>query len=205
MFCRCAGRASPRRCWSARRSPAPAPPTRALFRNPLVSPDILGVSAGAALGAVLGILLSLRVVGIQALAFAGGLGTVALVYAIAAALRGHDRDRWCWCCPASWSARSPAPCIALVKYLADPYDQLPAITFWLLGSLAGMNAGDLAIVAAAGAGRPRAAGLLRWRIDVLSLRDDEARALGVDVGRLRVARDRRRDADDRERRRDLAA
>ena len=62
-----------------------------LFRNPLVSPDILGVAAGAGLGAVLGILLSLPVMGIQALAFVVGLATVALVYLIAAALRGHDR------------------------------------------------------------------------------------------------------------------
>ena len=62
-----------------------------LFRNPLVSPDILGVSAGAGFGAVLGILLSLPVAGIQGLAFLLGLGTVALVYLISAALHGHDR------------------------------------------------------------------------------------------------------------------
>src|SRR5262249_958029 len=62
-----------------------------LFRNPLVSPDILGVASGAGLGAVAGILLSLPVAGIQGLAFVGGLVTVALVYLIAAALRGHDR------------------------------------------------------------------------------------------------------------------
>jgi iron complex transport system permease protein len=80
-----------------------------LFRNPLVSPDILGVAAGAGLGAGVGILLSLPVVGIQALAFAGGLATVAVVYLIAAALRGHDRTRWCWCSAASWRVRSRAP------------------------------------------------------------------------------------------------
>src|SRR5437870_4079342 len=62
-----------------------------LFRNPLVSPDILGVSTGAGLGAVLGIFLSLPVAGIQGLAFLLGLATVALVYLIAAALHGHDR------------------------------------------------------------------------------------------------------------------
>src|SRR4249919_2460997 len=61
-----------------------------LFRNPLVSPDILGVSSGAALGAVLGIYFSLGVVGIQTLAFAVGLGAVAAVYGIGAALRHHD-------------------------------------------------------------------------------------------------------------------
>lgn len=61
-----------------------------LFRNPLVSPDILGVSAGASLGAVFGIFLSLPVAAIQGLAFAGGLGAVAAVYAVGAAVRRHD-------------------------------------------------------------------------------------------------------------------
>ncbi len=63
---------------------------QALFRNPLVSPDILGVSAGAAVGAVVGIFLSLPVPTIQLLAFVGGLAAVSLVYAVAGAVRGHD-------------------------------------------------------------------------------------------------------------------
>jgi iron complex transport system permease protein len=61
-----------------------------LFRNPLVSPDILGVSTGAGLGAAVGILLSLPIIAIQGLAFAGGLVTVALVYGVATAVRGHE-------------------------------------------------------------------------------------------------------------------
>jgi len=62
-----------------------------LFRNPLVSPDILGVASGSGLGAVLGILMSLSVAGIEAFAFLGGIATVLLVYLISASLRGHDR------------------------------------------------------------------------------------------------------------------
>src|SRR4030095_11621919 len=61
-----------------------------MFRNPLVSPDILGVSTGAALGAVLAIFLSQRILVIQAFAFAGGLAAVGLVYWIGSRLRGHD-------------------------------------------------------------------------------------------------------------------
>ena len=61
-----------------------------LFRNPLVSPDILGVSAGAAVGAVLGLFLSMGVVAIQSMAFAGGLAAVGMVYLVARAVRGHD-------------------------------------------------------------------------------------------------------------------
>jgi iron complex transport system permease protein len=155
-----------------------------LFRNPLVSPDILGVATGAGLGAVTGILLSLPVVGIQALAFAGGLATVALVYLIAAALRGHDRTLVLVLGGVVVGALAGA-CISLVKIMADPYDQLPAITFWLLGSLAGVKLGDLAIAAPLVMAGLVPLVLYRWRIGVLSLGDDEARALGVDVGRLR--------------------
>jgi iron complex transport system permease protein len=156
-----------------------------LFRNPLVSPDILGVSTGAGLGAVLGILLSLPVAGIQALAFLLGLGTVALVYLIAAALHGHDRTLVLVLSGVVVGALAGA-CISLVKILADPYDQLPAITFWLLGSLAGVKLADLAIVAPLVIVGLVPLILLRWRIGVLSLGDDEARSLGVDVTRMRL-------------------
>jgi iron complex transport system permease protein len=156
-----------------------------LFRNPLVSPDILGVATGAGLGAVTGILLSLPVVGIQALAFAGGLATVAIVYLIAAALRGHDRTLVLVLGGVVVGALAGA-CISLVKIMADPYDQLPAITFWLLGSLAGVKLSDLATAVPLVAAGLVPLVLYRWRIGVLSLGDDEARALGVDVGRLRA-------------------
>ena len=157
-----------------------------LFRNPLVSPDILGVASGAGLGAVAGILLSLPVAGIQGLAFVGGLATVALVYLIAAALRGHDRTLVLVLGGVVVGALAGA-CISLVKILADPYDQLPAITFWLLGSLAGVKVGDLAVAAPLVAAGLLPLVLYRWRIGVLSLGDDEARALGVHVVRLRAA------------------
>jgi iron complex transport system permease protein len=156
-----------------------------LFRNPLVSPDILGVSTGAGLGAVVGILLSLPVAGIQGLAFVGGLATVALVYVIAAALRGHDRTLVLVLGGVVVGALAGA-CISLVKIMADPYDQLPAITFWLLGSLAGVKLSDLAAVAPLVLVGLVPLVLYRWRIGVLSLGDDEARSLGVDVYRLRA-------------------
>jgi len=155
-----------------------------LFRNPLVSPDILGVATGAGLGAVAGILLSLPVAGIQGLAFVGGLATVALVYLIAAALRGHDRTLVLVLGGVVVGALAGA-CISLVKILADPYDQLPAITFWLLGSLAGVKLADLAVAAPLVVAGLVPLVLYRWRIGVLSLGDDEARSLGVDVVRLR--------------------
>ncbi len=156
-----------------------------LFRNPLVSPDILGVSTGAGLGAALGILLSMPVVVTQGFAFAGGLGTVALVYAVATAVRGHDPMLVLVLAGVVLGALAGA-CISLVKILADPYDQLPAITFWLLGSLAGTQPDDVwsALPFVVVGLVPLV--LLRWRMNLMTLGDEEATALGIDPRRLRV-------------------
>ena len=106
-----------------------------LFRNPLVSPDILGASSGAALGAVIGIFFSLGVFAIQALAFAGGLAAVAAVYLIGSLVRARDPILVLVLTGVVVGALLGAG-VGLMKYLADPYNQLPAMTFWLLGSLA---------------------------------------------------------------------
>lgn len=156
-----------------------------LFRNPLVSPDILGVSAGASLGAVAGIFLSLPVAAIQALAFAGGLVAVALVYAIGSAARGRDPVLVLVLAGVAIGALLGA-CISLLKVLADPYNQLPAITFWLLGSLASVTSGDLASVLPAIVLGLVPMVLLRWRMNLMTLDDEEARALGVETARLRL-------------------
>jgi iron complex transport system permease protein len=158
---------------------------QSLFRNPLVSPDILGVSTGAGLGAVLGILLGLPVAAIQFLGFGTGLMTVVIVIGLAHALRSGGEVLVLVLAGIVVGALAGAA-ISLVKVLADPYEQLPAITFWLLGSLAGVKAVDVAAVAPVVVLGLAPLILLRWRIGVLSLGDDEARALGVDVARLRV-------------------
>ena len=156
-----------------------------LFRNPLVSPDILGASAGAALGALLGIFFSLGLAGVQFAAFAGGLVAVALVYATGSAVRQGDPILVLLLAGIVIGSLLGAG-IGLVKTLADPYNQLPAMTFWLLGSLAGAHADDLPALLV-----PVALGLgvlllLRWRLDVMSLPEEEARALGARTTLLRV-------------------
>jgi iron complex transport system permease protein len=156
-----------------------------LFRNPLVSPDILGVSSGAALGAVLGIWLSLGVVAIQLLAFAMGLAAVAVVYALGAALRRHD-PILVLVLAGVVVGTLLGSCISLVKYLADPYNQLPAITFWLLGSLAAATAGDVRAILPAVVLGLVPLYLLRWRMNVMTLGEDEAQALGVDTRQVRL-------------------
>ena len=155
-----------------------------LFRNPLVSPDILGVSSGAAFGAVLAIFLALPVVAIQGFAFAGGLMAVAMVVIIGNAVRGHDPILALILTGVVVGTLLGAG-IAMVKYLADPYNQLPAITFWLLGSLSSISPGDLIVAVPLVLIGLVPMWLLRWRMNVLSLADDEARALGVNVTRLR--------------------
>lgn len=158
---------------------------QSLFRNPLVSPDILGVSTGAGFGAVLGILMGLNVAAIQLMGFAGGLATVAVVLLLARALRGGG-DILVLVLAGIVVGALAGAAIALVKVLADPYEQLPAITFWLLGSLSGVKPQDVAAVAPA-IGLGLAALLLaRWRIGVLSLGEEEAQALGVDTRRTRA-------------------
>jgi len=157
-----------------------------LFRNPLVSPDILGASSGAALGAVLGIFFSLGVVGIEGLAFVGGLVAVAAVYVIGSLLRSRDPILVLVLTGVVIGSLLGAG-VGLVKYLADPYNQLPAMTFWLLGSLAATNVKDLIPLAG-----PVAIGMavliaLRWRMNVMSLPEEEARALGVATAPLRIA------------------
>ena len=155
------------------------------FRSPLVSPDILGVSAGAGFGAVLGILLGLPVMGIQMLGFGTGLMTVGLVLGLTLALRGTGQVLIMVLCGIAIGALAGAG-ISLVKLLADPEQQLPAITFWLMGSLAGVKRADLwaALPALLIGIAPLLA--LRWRIGLLAMGDDEARAMGIDAARLRL-------------------
>jgi iron complex transport system permease protein len=156
-----------------------------LFRNPLVSPDILGASSGAALGAVLGIFFALGVFAIQALAFVGGLIAVAAVYAIGTAVRARDPILVLVLTGVVIGSLLGAG-VGLVKYLADPYNQLPAMTFWLLGSLAATGAADLLPLFIPVAFGTLVLLALRWRMNVMSLPDEEARALGVPTGPLRI-------------------
>jgi iron complex transport system permease protein len=157
-----------------------------LFRNPLVSPDILGASSGAALGAVVGIYFSLGIIGIEALAFAGGLAAVAAVYLIGSLLHARDPILVLVLTGVVVGALLGAG-VGLVKYMADPYNQLPAMTFWLLGSLAATSVSDLLPLFGPVAFGTIVLVALRWRMNVMSLPEEEARALGVATGPLRIA------------------
>ncbi|WP_369312184.1 FecCD family ABC transporter permease [Providencia rettgeri] len=156
-----------------------------MFRNPLVSPDILGVSAGAGVGAVIGIFFGQSLLYIQLAAFIGGLITVALVCFIAHLARQHDPILSLVLVGVAISAICGSA-ISLMKILADPYTQLPSITFWLLGGLSSITQEDLLSVLPLMIIGIIPLLLLRWRMNLLSLSDEEAKSLGVNVGLTRA-------------------
>ncbi len=157
---------------------------QSLFRNPLAGPSILGVSQGSAVGAAIAILLGLQYVYIHFLATITGLMAVMFTLFLAASIRYGGSTLRLVLAGIAVSAFASA-IIGLIKYLADPYDKLPQIVFWLMGSLAGttwvqviyalplITTGTVIVV------------LLRWTLNALSLGDDEARALGVNVKLIR--------------------
>ena len=135
---------------------------------------------------MVGIYFSLGIIGIEALAFAGGLAAVAAVYLIGTLLRARDPILVLVLTGVVIGSLLGAG-VGLVKYMADPYNQLPAMTFWLLGSLAATSVADLLPLLGPVALGTVVLVALRWRMNVMSLPEEEARALGVSTGPLRIA------------------
>lgn len=156
-----------------------------MFRNPLVSADILGISAGAGLGAMLAIFLGLPLLLIQLGAFAGGLLVVVMVVAVARMAQHHSPILSLVLTGIAVSSLFGAG-IALARVLADPYRDLPSMTFWLMGSLNAVAMEDLLAVLPVMLVGMLPLVLLRWRMNVLSLDDEEAQALGVNVRNTRL-------------------
>lgn len=155
-----------------------------LFRNPLASPAILGVSAGAGFGAALAMLLHGGALAVQGSAFTGGVIAVGAAMFIARRL-GQGSALLLVLAGIVVSALFQALTSAL-KYVADPVDTLPTIVFWLLGGLGRVSATDIAWAAPFALTGMAALFLLRWPTQVLEAGDDEARTLGVPVRMLRL-------------------
>jgi len=154
------------------------------FRNSLVSENILGVAAGAGFGAAIGILIGNNTLLIQLLAFTFGLLTLFINFGIARVYRSNSTILIVLAGIVVGSAFSAGT--SLIKYLADPLsNQLSTIVFWLMGSFSRVNyevlfsAGPVIVIGIA------VLAAVRWRLNVMSMGDEEARALGVDVGRFR--------------------
>lgn len=155
-----------------------------VFKNPMASPDILGASSGAAFGAALAILLGVSTQFITIFAFVSSILTVVLVFLIAQRAPGQRTVNLILAGIMVGSLFSAGT--SYLKLVADPSNQLPAITYWLMGSLSGVRLSSILPAAI-----PMAAGLvplllLRWRLNLLSLGESEARALGVNTDLLRA-------------------
>lgn len=157
-----------------------------LFRNPMVSPDILGATAGAGFGASAAILFGCNILGVQLAAFVFGLIAVLIVWGLSSMLARKSDPILTLVLVGIIVGALFMALVSMAKYVADPYSKLPAITFWLMGSLAAITPRDAALSAI-----PMILGmvplhLLRWRLNVMAFGEEEARALGVNTTRLRA-------------------
>jgi iron complex transport system permease protein len=157
-----------------------------IFRNPMVDPSLLGVTAGSAFGAALAILFSAGVAGIQLLSFGCGLVAVLVTVSLSALVGRHGEKTLTLILCGIVTGTLFSALLSLIKYVADPYSKLPAITYWLMGSLASVNPSDSRIAAIATVVGAIPLLLIRWRINVLSFGDEEAKAMGVDAGWIRA-------------------
>ena len=158
---------------------------QSLFSNPLATPDTLGVASGTCVGAVVALLLGWGMSGVQLTALVAGLVTVAITTAVARRRDGGTDVVTLVLAGVIVSAMADAV-LSMLKLTADPTSKLPEITYWLMGSLAGASWSQIALAApfiVIGSGVIVA---LRWRLNVLALSEDEARAAGVDVRSLRI-------------------
>ncbi|WP_025694153.1 FecCD family ABC transporter permease [Paenibacillus durus] len=158
-----------------------------LFKNPMVSPDILGVSSGAGFGASLAILFSYGTIGIQLAAFGFGLGAVMLTFFISAIIGRGKSSILVLVLTGMVISTLFSSLTSMTKYLADTENKLPDITYWLMGSLArSTSLKDIIILLV-----PVLVGsiplfLIRWKLNVLSFGEEEAQALGINTKRLRL-------------------
>ena len=155
-----------------------------LFRNPMVSPDILGASSGAGFGAALAIWLAAGAFTVSAAAFISGLAAVLLAYALGRASSIHTTLSMVLSGMMVSSLFTAAT--SFLKLIADTDEVLPAITYWLMGSLSNIRPRQILFLAI-----PVLVGMgvlfcLRWRLNLLTVSDEEAESMGVNVHRLRA-------------------
>lgn len=157
-----------------------------MFKNPLISPDILGVSSGAGFGAALAILLSWSMLGIQLSAFAFGLAAVLIALALSKRISGVHSQALVLLLSGIITGAMFGAFISLTKYIADAEYKLPDITFWLMGSLTNVTATQVLTIAPIVLLAVLPLYFSSWRLNVLSFGEDEAHTMGVQVQRLRL-------------------
>lgn len=156
-----------------------------IFNNPLVSPDILGATAGASLGAAIGIIFSWSIVGIQLSSFFTGILAVAVTWFVSTKVRQNNQVL-VLVLSGMLVGTIFNSFVSLIKYIADPYNKLPAINFWLLGSLTAIDMEDIIILFGICLLSLIPLYLMRWNLNVLSFGDEEAQTLGIDTNKVRL-------------------
>lgn len=157
---------------------------QSIFSNPLATPDTLGVTAGASVGAVIALVASLPMLGVQLVSLICGLAAVALTTAIA---RTNGRSNMVMLILSGVVVAAIANALlSILKYTADPNEKLPQITYWLMGSLSGASGQGLLVGGPLIAFGVTVIVFLRWRLNILALSEDEARASGMNVRRMRA-------------------
>ena len=155
-----------------------------LFRNPLVSPDVLGASAGAGFGAAIAIFFGLNYILVSASAFVFGIAAVASAYIFSSRARRNPTLGMVLAGIMVSSLFNSAT--SLIKLIADPNNVLPSITFWLMGSISGIRMSDLLRAAIPVIGGLIVLFILRWKLNLLTMGDDEARSMGLNTKVMRV-------------------
>ncbi|MDD4775986.1 MAG: iron ABC transporter permease [Syntrophomonas sp.] len=150
-----------------------------IFKNPLVSPDFLGVSSGACIGAAIAILMALSATGIQIFAFCGGLLAVTITVAIPRLLKSDSNIMLVL--SGIIVGGLLGSLLGLLKYIADPETQLATIVYWQMGSLSYVNLPTLGSVMPAIIVSTIVILSMSWWIDVISLGERDAQTLGVNV------------------------
>ena len=153
------------------------------FSNPLATPDTMGVAGGASFGAALGLLLGFDMIGVQILSLCMGLGAV---FATRLAASGRQHGPAVLIISGIMVGALFSALVSLVKFVADAESQLPAITYWLMGSLGSAGYKNLAVGAPVILVSIIIIFLLRWRMNLLSLSEDELIASGTNVKLLRT-------------------
>lgn len=157
-----------------------------LFKNPMVSPDILGASAGAGFGAAMAILMSFGNVGIQITAFIFSLCAVFLSYILSKVISRNNNVVMILVLTGMVVSNLFSAFTSITKYVADPDSKLPAITFWLMGGLSSVTSSQVIVLLIPLSIAIVPLYLLRYKINVLSFGEEEAQAMGIDTGKLRL-------------------
>ncbi len=155
-----------------------------MFKNPIVSPDILGVSSGACVGAATAILLHVGGLETQLFALLGGLAAVAITVSVPKLFR--NRGKLMLVLAGVLVSGFMGSLLSFLKYVADADSELAEIVYWTMGSLASVRGKDIALMGPVILVAMAVLLAMRWRVNLLSLGDNEARSLGVNVRRTRA-------------------